>query len=99
MPCYVVSPYREDRDKARGRFDKGEFVEVHVSTSLQTCEERDPKDLYKKVRSSVRVLSRIICAVCETVRSCYHPLHLSLVVNALVVVVVAVVMASLCSHV
>ncbi|CAM9727254.1 unnamed protein product, partial [Hapterophycus canaliculatus] len=47
----VISPYREDRDRARGRFKIGEFVEVHVSTSLQTCEERDPKDLYKKARA------------------------------------------------
>lgn len=31
------------------RFNVGEFVEVHVSTSLQTCEERDTKGLYKKV--------------------------------------------------
>lgn len=43
------SPYRQDRDTARGRFNSGEFVEVHVSTSLKTCEERDPKNLYKKV--------------------------------------------------
>lgn len=45
----LSSPYRQDRDRARGRFNSGEFVEVHVSTSLQTCEQRDPKDLYKKV--------------------------------------------------
>eukprot|EP00752_Nemacystus_decipiens_P018710 g16774.t1 len=47
----VISPYRHDRDRARGRFNIGEFVEVHVSTSLKTCEERDPKDLYKKARA------------------------------------------------
>ncbi len=43
------SPYRQDRDKARARFNSGEFLEVHVSTSLKTCEERDPKGLYEKV--------------------------------------------------
>ncbi|CBJ32721.1 Adenylylsulfate kinase and related kinase [Ectocarpus siliculosus] len=47
----VISPYRQDRERARGRFNSGEFVEVHVSTSLQTCEQRDPKDLYKKARA------------------------------------------------
>ncbi|CAM9719797.1 unnamed protein product [Pylaiella littoralis] len=47
----VISPYRQDRDKARARFNSGEFVEVHVSTSLKTCEERDPKYLYKKARA------------------------------------------------
>ncbi|CAN0542538.1 unnamed protein product, partial [Scytosiphon promiscuus] len=30
-------------------FNVEEFVEVHVSTPLQTCEERDTKGLYKKV--------------------------------------------------
>ncbi|CAN0250099.1 unnamed protein product [Scytosiphon promiscuus] len=47
----VISPYREDRDRARGRFESGEFVEVHVHTSLHTCEQRDPKGLYKKARA------------------------------------------------
>lgn len=36
-------------DVVMGRFGAGEFVEVHVSTSLETCEKRDPKGLYKKV--------------------------------------------------
>ena len=35
---------------ARELFDKKEFVEVFVDTPLETCEERDPKGLYKKAR-------------------------------------------------
>jgi adenylylsulfate kinase len=46
-----ISPYRADRDAARAIFASGDFVEVHVSTSLETCEARDPKGLYKKARA------------------------------------------------
>lgn len=46
-----ISPYRADRDAARAIFAPGDFIEVHVSTSLETCEERDPKGLYKKARA------------------------------------------------
>lgn len=44
-----ISPYREDRDRARGAAGEG-FHEVHVSTSLEICEQRDPKGLYQKAR-------------------------------------------------
>ncbi len=46
-----ISPYRDDRDIARQLLPKGEFVEVYVKASLGTCEERDPKGLYKKARA------------------------------------------------
>jgi len=46
-----ISPYREDRDNVRKILGDGEFVEVFVEASLETCEERDPKGLYKKARS------------------------------------------------
>jgi adenylylsulfate kinase len=46
-----ISPYRADRDAARALFAAGDFVEVHVSTALETCEARDPKGLYKKARA------------------------------------------------
>jgi adenylylsulfate kinase len=46
-----ISPYRADRDAARAIFGPGDFVEVHVSTSLETCEARDPKGLYQKARA------------------------------------------------
>ena len=42
----AISPYREIRDYARGMI--GDFVEVHVSTPLEVCIERDVKGLYKK---------------------------------------------------
>ena len=45
----AISPYREGRDEARKTI--GDFIEVYVSTPLSVCELRDPKELYKKVRS------------------------------------------------
>jgi len=45
----VISPYREIRDAARRMI--GNFVEVYVKTSLQECEKRDVKGLYKKARA------------------------------------------------
>ena len=46
-----ISPYRNDRDAARALLEKGEFIEVYVKASLKSCEQRDPKGLYKKARS------------------------------------------------
>jgi adenylylsulfate kinase len=48
-----ISPYRKDRDGVRALHVAGEipFVEVHVNTPIETCEQRDPKGLYKKARS------------------------------------------------
>ncbi|WP_332694858.1 adenylyl-sulfate kinase [Halalkalibacter lacteus] len=46
----LISPYEEDRKKARSLFEKDEFFEVYINCSLQECEKRDPKGLYKKAR-------------------------------------------------
>ena len=46
-----ISPIREDRDRARGLFPHGDFIEVYVKCSLEACEERDVKGLYKKARA------------------------------------------------
>ena len=46
-----VSPFREDRDKMRQMLNDGDFVEVYVNCSLEECEARDVKGLYKKARS------------------------------------------------
>jgi adenylylsulfate kinase len=43
-----VSPYRKDRDFCRRLMDEGRFMEVLVKADLKTCEERDPKGMYKK---------------------------------------------------
>src|SRR5881409_3709074 len=46
-----ISPYREDRDAVRAIMGKGDFVEVYVQASVETCESRDVKGLYKKARA------------------------------------------------
>jgi len=49
----LVSPYRADRDAARAVHEaRGlPFLEVHVATSLEECERRDPKGLYARARA------------------------------------------------
>lgn len=43
-----ISPYREERNRAREHIDN--FIEIYVCTSLEECEKRDCKGLYKKAR-------------------------------------------------
>ena len=45
-----ISPFQKDRDMVRQLMDSDEFIEVHMATSLDVCEQRDPKGLYKKAR-------------------------------------------------
>ncbi|MGG1632682.1 adenylyl-sulfate kinase [Rossellomorea sp. NRS-1567] len=46
-----ISPYREDRALVRNLVETDEFIEVYVHCSLEECEKRDPKGLYKKARN------------------------------------------------
>ncbi len=46
-----ISPYRADRDLVRSIHDPGRFVEAYVAASVETCEARDVKGLYKKARA------------------------------------------------
>jgi adenylylsulfate kinase len=46
-----ISPYRSDRDAVRKEMAEGDFVEVYVAASLETCESRDVKGLYQKARA------------------------------------------------
>jgi adenylylsulfate kinase len=48
--CSVISPYRSIRDELR-ELHQGRFVEVHVSTPVEVCSERDVKGLYAKQRA------------------------------------------------
>ena len=45
-----ISPFRAERELARGLMDEGEFIEVHVDTPLEVAEQRDVKGLYAKAR-------------------------------------------------
>ncbi len=46
-----ISPFRSERAAVRALFEPGQFIEVHVSASLEACEARDPKGLYAKARA------------------------------------------------
>lgn len=46
-----ISPFKSDRDLVRSLFQKGQFLEVFIDSSLETCEARDPKGMYAKARS------------------------------------------------
>ena len=46
-----ISPFRLDRDRARALFAPGEFIEIFCDASLDVCEERDIKGLYRKARA------------------------------------------------
>lgn len=43
-----ISPFIKMREFARNKAGSGNFVEVYVKASLETCIERDPKGMYKK---------------------------------------------------
>tara|TARA_X000000368_G_scaffold413902_1_gene402769 strand:+ start:770 stop:1702 length:933 start_codon:yes stop_codon:yes gene_type:complete len=45
-----ISPFHEDRKKAFDAHPKN-FHEIYLSADISTCEERDPKGLYKKARN------------------------------------------------
>ena len=44
----LVSPFEVDRQRAKSRFEEGEFLEIFVDTPVDICRTRDPKGLYKK---------------------------------------------------
>lgn len=45
-----ISPFRREREMARELIGEDNFIEVYVSTTLEVCEQRDVKGLYKKAR-------------------------------------------------
>ena len=45
-----VSPYRNDRDHIRNIVGDDNMVEIYINTSVEECERRDVKGLYKKAR-------------------------------------------------
>jgi adenylylsulfate kinase len=45
-----VSPYKKDRESIKYIVGNDNFVEIFINTSLEECEKRDVKGLYKKAR-------------------------------------------------
>jgi len=48
-----ISPFRAERAQVRALFSEGDFIEVHCDCTLETCEQRDVKGLYKRARAGV----------------------------------------------
>lgn len=46
-----VSPYKKDRDNIRTIVGSENMVEIYINTSVEECERRDVKGLYKKARA------------------------------------------------
>ena len=46
-----ISPYIKDREEVQQIVGSDNFIEIFVNTSLEECERRDVKGLYKKARS------------------------------------------------
>ncbi|ODG91311.1 MULTISPECIES: adenylyl-sulfate kinase [Bacillaceae] len=46
-----ISPFIADRNIVRSLVEQNEFIEVYVECSVETCESRDPKGLYKKAKN------------------------------------------------
>ena len=47
----IIAPYQKDREIIKNIVSKENYIEVFVNTSLETCEKRDIKGLYKKARA------------------------------------------------
>ncbi|PQP82470.1 adenylyl-sulfate kinase [Paenibacillus sp. PCH8] len=46
-----ISPHEQDREMVRELFEPEDFIEIYVRCSIEECERRDPKGLYKKARN------------------------------------------------
>ncbi len=46
-----VSPYKKDRDHIKNIVKGTNFIEIYINTSVEECERRDVKGLYKKARA------------------------------------------------
>ena len=46
-----ISPFKEDRNLVRQLLPQGDFIEIYCNASLEACESRDVKGLYKRARA------------------------------------------------
>lgn len=46
-----ISPFRQDRARARSLFPHGDFLEIHCACPVEVCERRDVKGLYRRARA------------------------------------------------
>lgn len=48
-----ISPFRADRQRVRNLIAPGDFLEIHCNCTLEACEQRDTKGLYRKARAGL----------------------------------------------
>ncbi len=46
-----ISPFKKDRNLVRRLLPQGDFIEIYCKASIETCESRDVKGLYKRARA------------------------------------------------
>ena len=52
--CAPIAPYEESRNYVKDIISQyGDYILVHVSTSLEVCQKRDTKGLYKKAKEGL----------------------------------------------
>ena len=47
----LIAPYQKDRESIKNIVGNENYIEIYISTPLETCEKRDVKGLYKKART------------------------------------------------
>lgn len=47
-----ISPFNKEREELKLKFEKNEFFEIHLNTSLEECIKRDPKKLYQQAKNN-----------------------------------------------
>ena len=70
-----VSPYRKDREHVRNIIGNDNMIEIYVNTSIEECERRDIKGLYKKARKGEIINMTGVSAPYES------PLHPDIQIN------------------
>jgi len=46
-----ISPFKKDRNTVRQLLPQGDFIEIYCKASLEACESRDVKGLYRRARA------------------------------------------------
>ena len=46
-----ISPFKKDREKIRNLVSQGDFLEIFVDCSIEICEKRDVKGMYKRAKA------------------------------------------------
>ena len=47
-----ISPFRKDRNRLRSMFPQNDFIEIFCDCSIEVCEQRDVKGIYKRARAN-----------------------------------------------